>query len=161
MWRNFRCGDYSNVDKFLIRKNIIHTALLWDLFCCHQCYFVANLFFWNLRCFVAKPLLSRFTHFPCGGKLSPKFCPWRKITKIMYVPARKSDIDLTDAGNLIKIQLTQIARRLSYFGLKNTWEAWPIHDICIFIFSLRRHDMNFSPLRLFAAGFRALTSSWG
>ena len=40
-----------------------------------------NLFFWNLRCFVAKPVLSRFTHFLCGDKLSPTFCPWRKKDK--------------------------------------------------------------------------------
>ena len=43
-----------------------------------------NLFSCDLRSFVAKPILSRFTHFLCGEKLSPKFCPWRKMTNIMY-----------------------------------------------------------------------------
>ena len=32
-------------------------------------------------CFVATPILSRFTHFLCGDKLSPKFCLWRKNDK--------------------------------------------------------------------------------
>ena len=40
-----------------------------------------NLFSCNLRCFVAKPILSRFTHFLCGKKLSSKFCLWRKSDK--------------------------------------------------------------------------------
>ena len=43
-----------------------------------------NLFCCNLRCFVAKPVLLRFTHFLCGDKLRPKCCPWRKMTNIMY-----------------------------------------------------------------------------
>ena len=31
--------------------------------------------------FVARPVLSRFTHFLCGDKLRPKYCPWRKNDK--------------------------------------------------------------------------------
>ena len=56
MWRHFECREILNV----------------DLFCCH------------LRCFVAKPVLSRLTHFLCGDKLSQIVCPWRKITNTMY-----------------------------------------------------------------------------
>ena len=40
-----------------------------------------NLISCNLRCFVAKPDLAQFTHIPCGEKLSPTFCPWRKDDK--------------------------------------------------------------------------------
>ena len=43
-----------------------------------------NRFLCNLRCFVAKPVLSRFMHFLYGDKLRPKFCAWRKITYIIY-----------------------------------------------------------------------------
>ena len=43
-----------------------------------------NLFYWNLRCFVAKPVLSRFTHFLCGEKFSQKCCPWRKNENMTF-----------------------------------------------------------------------------
>ena len=31
--------------------------------------------------FVARPVLSQFTHFLCGDKLRPRFCPWRNNDK--------------------------------------------------------------------------------
>ena len=40
-----------------------------------------NLFCRNLRCFVAKSVLSRFTRFSCGEKLNQKMCLWRKKDK--------------------------------------------------------------------------------
>ena len=75
-WRNFRCGDFPDIGK-----------TWFTLVCCEICFVAMhtilsqNLFFWNLRCFVEKPVLSRFTHFLCGEKLSPKFCPWGKNYK--------------------------------------------------------------------------------
>ena len=67
MWRYFRRGEFQMWRHFECRE-----ILNVDLFCCH------------LRCFVAKPVLSRLTHFLCGDKLSQIVCPWRKMTNTMY-----------------------------------------------------------------------------
>ena len=61
MWRNFRY------------REILHVALHGIL--------SQNLFYRNLRCFVVKPVLLRFTHFPRGEKFSLKCCLWRKNDK--------------------------------------------------------------------------------
>ena len=97
MWRIFTCGVICYVEKFVqfhellaltcqvkLFDNIIlpwnhffdgiFAVLLQNLFCC------------NLCCFVAKPILSRFTHFLCGDKLQPKCCPWRVNDKYHVWP---------------------------------------------------------------------------
>ena len=80
MWRNFICGELLNVKKFKmyrLKYNMIHTVLPWR----GMAVLLQNLHSSNLRCFVATPILSRFTHLLCGEKLGPKFCLWRKNDK--------------------------------------------------------------------------------
>ena len=69
----------------------IYAVLSQNLFCC------------NLRCFVAKPVLSRFTHFLCGDKSRPKCCPWRKndIYHVWYLLSYRFSICVVLNLNLL------------------------------------------------------------
>ena len=55
MWRHFSCGEICFVEIF---------------FCC------------NLRCFLAKPVLSQSTFY--AENFFSKCCPWRKNDKYLY-----------------------------------------------------------------------------
>ena len=62
MGRNFRGGELLDTQKFVMWRyffDAILAVLSECQFCCNICYFVA------------KPVLSCFTHFLCGKKWSP------------------------------------------------------------------------------------------
>ena len=54
-----------------MEQNVLCGEMWRNLSCGEMCYVVLfqNLFCRNLRCFVAKSVLSRFTRFLCGEKL--------------------------------------------------------------------------------------------
>ena len=65
MWRKIRFGELLDL-----------RSLLFNL---HN--FVANRVCFNLSCFVAKPVLSPFTHYLCGEKHEPKMLSVEKNDK--------------------------------------------------------------------------------
>ena len=97
MWRHFRCGAVLDVERFEVYRNLRWTSL----------HFTEDVFHCNLCCFVAKPVLSRFTHFLCGDKLSPKLCPRRKNDKY-YVCVKMQQIWLNPLRDWIFQQSTWV-----------------------------------------------------
>ena len=82
MKRYFRCGEILVVKKFemcRVRDNMIHTILLWHGW--YLCCFVSKSVQLQFTLFCRETYIWRYTHFLCGEKLSPKFCPWRKNDK--------------------------------------------------------------------------------
>ena len=88
MWRHSICGIFLDVKKFDMyreKDNKIQVVLPWNSW--YLCCFVAKslqlqfMLFCRDTYFVTTPILSQFTHFLCGEKLSPKFYLWRKNDK--------------------------------------------------------------------------------
>ena len=106
------CGEISDVEKFHIRKNIIHTTvrsvlLPCMLFCCELIFFEIY------------AVLSHFTQFLCGEKLGPKFCLWRKKDKYQVCMKATS---IPEAGQIsVKNLEEKIAKCFLY---------WPYCKVC-------------------------------
>ena len=95
--------DVKKFEMYKVKDNVICRGM--DGICA---VLLQNLFSSNFRCFVATLFLSRFTHFLCGEKLSPKFCPWRKMTDIMYGPIKY----ISSLFVFLKLNLLQLVKRL-------------------------------------------------
>ena len=92
--RLFRCGEVLDVQKFEVYRNLRWRDIL------HYMCFVAIYA-------VLSQNLSRFTHFLCGDKLSPKLCPRRKNDKY-YVCVKMQQIWLNPLRDWIFQQSTWV-----------------------------------------------------
>ena len=64
MWRNLSCGEMFPHDRCTIYAVMLHNYIVF--------VFLQNLSCRNLRCFVAKSVLSQFTRFLCEKKIESK-----------------------------------------------------------------------------------------
>ena len=93
VWKNSRCGKFVDVEKFWMwinlrcsekMDNIIHTVFPWDLFWWNPCYFVGKSVLLQFTLFCRETCFDAIYALFMWRKFKPKFCPWRKMTYIMY-----------------------------------------------------------------------------
>ena len=82
MWK--KSSTWEMWRKFVMWRNNVYN--LWR-FVAFYAVLLQNLLLSDLRCFVAKSVLSRFTHFCVETKLSKKFARGEKVTNMRYAVA--------------------------------------------------------------------------